>query len=245
MKKLSFLFTFSLVFSALYGQRQPIPPLKPEQTEDWSRLPAVVTPAKNNLPPSDAIILYRGVEDIQKWSEGNGNPIRWVAGGDSITCNPRSADIQTRETFGDIQLHLEWRTPIPAVGNGQGRGNSGVFLMGLYEVQVLDSYENETYYNGQASSVYKQHIPLVNATTPPGTWQNYDIIFTAPRFDPDSTLVRPGYVTVIHNGVLVELKGPTEYIGIPKYRYHAPMLPLKLQNHSNPVSYRNIWIRKI
>jgi len=249
MKKSLSISLFIILSGILNAQRQAIPALKPEQTEDWSRKPAMVIPGKYTNPPSDAIILYRGAEDAVKWNEGNGNPIRWITGGDSITCNPKSADIQTKQSFGDCQLHVEWRTPVPAVGTSQGRGNSGVFLMGLYEVQVLDSWENETYYNGQAGSLYKQHIPLVNASTPPGTWQTYDIIFSAPRFDPDSSLIRPGYITVIHNGVViqnhVELKGPTEYIGIPKYKFHAARMPLKLQNHSNPVSYRNIWIREL
>jgi len=248
MKKIICIPVLALFFINISAQNTVIPPLKPEQTEDWSRVPPMVTPAKNDLPPSDAIILYRGVADTAKWKEGNGRPIRWTAN-DSLTCVPKSASIQTKQTFGDCQLHIEWRTPLPAVGTSQGRGNSGVFLMGLYEVQVLDSWNNITYPNGQAGSIYKQHIPLVNASTPPGTWQIYDIIFTAPRFDPDSSLVRPGYITVIHNGVLIqnhaELKGPTEFIGIPRYRYHERKGPLMLQNHTNPVSYRNIWIREL
>lgn len=249
MKKILSLALCLMALGEIFAQRQEIPALKPEQTEDWSRKPAMVTPVKNNQPPSDAVILYKGPQDVSKWNEANGNPIRWIAAGDSLTCNPRSADILTRQTFGDCQLHIEWRTPVPAVGNSQGRGNSGIFLFGLYEVQVLDSWDNETYYNGQAGSIYKQYIPLVNASAPPGTWQTYDIIFNVPRFGSDSTLIRPGYVTVIHNGVLiqnhVELKGPTEFIGIPKYKYHGDKGPLKLQNHSNPVSYRNIWLREI
>ena len=136
----------------------------------------------------------------------------------------KTGNIQTKMSFGDVQLHVEWRTPGDVKGTGQGRGNSGVFLMGKYEVQVLDSYNNETYYNGQAGSIYKQYIPLVNASTGPGTWQTYDIIFTAPGFNDDKTLKTPGYITVIHNGVLiqnhVELKGPTEYIGKPVYKFH-------------------------
>lgn len=248
MKKLICLPFLLLFFASISAQKTEIPALKPEQTEDWSRKPVMVTPGKGTLPPSDAIVLYGGVKDTAKWSEVSGRPIRWIAN-DSLTCNPRSATIQTKQAFGDCQLHVEWRTPVPAVGSGQGRGNSGVFLMGLYEVQVLDSWDNETYYNGQAGSIYKQYIPLVNASTPPGTWQTYDIIFNAPRFDPDSTLIRPGYITVIQNGIViqnhVELRGPTEYIGIPKYKYHAPRLPIQLQNHSNPVSYRNIWIREL
>lgn len=248
MKKIICIPVLALLLMDLSAQNTPIPPLKPEQTEDWSRMPQIVTPSKNNLPPSDAIVLYKGVGDTVKWTEGNGRPIRWIAN-DSLTCVPKSASIYTKQSFGDCQLHIEWRTPLPAVGTSQGRGNSGVFLMGLYEVQVLDSWNNITYPNGQAGSIYKQHIPLVNASTPPGTWQTYDIIFTAPRFDPDSTLIKPGYITVIHNGILIqnhsELKGPTEYIGIPKYKYHEMKRPFMLQNHTNPVSYRNIWIREL
>jgi hypothetical protein len=248
MKRKISILAFALLSANIFAQQTVIPPLKPEQTEDWSRIPKMVTPGKNNNPPSDAIILYRGVSDTAKWKEENGRPIRWIAN-DSLTCVPRSASIITKQSFGDCQLHVEWRTPVPAVGTSQGRGNSGIFPMTLYEVQVLDSWDNETYPNGQAGSIYKQYIPLVNASTPPGTWQTYDIIFTAPRFDPDSTLIRPGYMTVIHNGVLiqnhVELKGPTGYIGLPKYKYHGAKLPLLLQNHTNPVSYRNIWIREL
>ena len=241
MKKILCILSLTFVLTGTYAQ-------KPEETEDWSRKPNLVTPGKNNLPPSDAIILYRGSQDTVNWEEARGRRIRWIAN-DSLTCVPRTTSIQTRQFFGDCQLHVEWRAPLPAVGSGQGRGNSGVYLMSLYEVQVLDSWDNETYYNGQAGSIYKQHIPLVNASTPPGTWQAYDIIFTAPKFNADSTLNTPGYITVIHNGVLiqnhVELKGPTEYIGKPVYKYHDSKRPLMLQNHTNPVSFRNIWIRKL
>lgn len=241
MKRLTILISvFSLVIN-LYAQ-------KPEETEDWSRKPAVVTPGRNNLPPSDAIVLYHGKDDLIKWQEPNGKPARWAAT-DSLTVIPMTGSIQTKQGFGDCQLHIEWRTPSEVKGTGQQRGNSGVFLMNKFEVQVLDSWENETYYNGQAGSIYKQYIPLVNASTPPGTWQTYDIFFTAPKFNADSTLKVPGYITVVHNGVLiqnhVELKGPTEFIGKPVYKYHDAKLPLGLQNHGNPVSYRNIWIREL
>ena len=241
MKRLFIVLTLLATTASLFSQ-------KPEETEDWSRKPVKVTPARNNLPPSDAIILYSGAKDADKWQEQNGKPCRWIAT-DSLTVAPLTGSIQTKQGFGDCQLHVEWRTPSEVKGEGQGRGNSGVFLMNKYEVQVLDSWENETYYNGMAGSVYKQYIPLVNASTPPGTWQTYDIIFTAPRFNADSTLQTPGYISVIHNGVLiqnhVELKGPTEYIGKPVYKYHDPKMPLGLQNHGNPVSYRNIWIREL
>jgi hypothetical protein len=221
---------------------------KPEETEDWSRQPEVVTPGKGSMAPSDAIVLYGGPEDLDKWEHMNGKPVQWKAG-EALTVEPRSGDIKTREGFGSVQLHIEWRTPEEVVGKGQGRGNSGIFLMGLYEVQVLDSYDNETYYNGQAASIYKQHIPLVNACRPPGEWQAYDIIFNAPEFEEDGSLLTPAYITILHNGVLVqnhvELLGPTLFIGKPKYEKHPEKLPLSLQDHGNPVAFRNIWVRPI
>jgi hypothetical protein len=221
---------------------------KPEETEDWSRKPEMVTPGKGTLPPSDAIVLYAGAEDLDKWESEREGPAKWLAG-DELTVAARSGGIKTKQAFGDIQLHIEWRAPAEVKGDGQGRGNSGVFLMGKYEVQVLDSYNNETYYNGQAGSIYKQSIPLVNASLPPGEWQTYDIIFSAPVFSEDGKRKCPGYVTVIHNGVLiqnhVEIKGTTEYIGKPKNDPHPAKLPLSLQDHGNPVSYRNIWVREL
>ncbi len=219
----------------------------PEETKDWSRKPDVVIPGKKSAPPGDAIILFDGT-DLSKWTTDSGDA-QWKVHGKSMTVVPGSGDIMTKQAFGDVQLHLEWRAPKKVEGDGQERGNSGVYLMGLYEVQVLDSYENETYYNGQAASIYKQYIPLVNACREPGKWQTYDIIFTAPRFNTDKTLAAPAYITVLHNGVLVqnhvELWGPTEDIGKSAYRFHEDKLPLMLQDHSNPVSYRNIWIREL
>lgn len=241
MRKFTTLISLSIFIISCYGQ-------KPEETEDWSRKPEIVTPGKGTLPPSDAIVLYSGAEDMDNWENDKGGPAKWNAD-DILTVVPKAGIIRTKQKFGDVQLHIEWRAPEVVEGDGQGRGNSGVYLMEKYEVQVLDSYENETYYNGQAGSIYKQHIPLVNACRPPGKWQSYDIIFKAPRFKDDGTLESPAYVTVIHNGVLiqnhVELKGPTEFIGKPSYKPHPDKLPLLLQDHSNPVSYRNIWIREL
>ena len=241
MKKILALLIFSLFITNSHGQ-------EPEETEDWSGKPEVVTPGKGTLPPSDAIILYAGAKDLNKWTNEKGGPVHWKAS-KILTINPESESIKTIQSFGDMQLHIEWRSPRIIEDEGQDRGNSGIFLMGKYEVQVLDSYGNETYYNGQAGSIYKQHIPLVNACRPPGDWQVYDIIFTAPVFKEDGALDSPAYLTVIHNGVLIQnhvaLKGPTEYIGKPKYKTHPEKIPLMLQEHDNPVSYRNIWIREL
>jgi hypothetical protein len=231
----------SAIALSVYGQR-------PEETEDWSRKPVKITPGEGTAPPSDAVVLYGGEGDLMKWESERGGPAPWKEG-EVLTIVPDSGGIRTRQSFGDVQLHVEWRVPADVEGKGQDRGNSGIFLMGLYEVQVLDSYENETYYNGQAGSIYKQHIPLVNASLPPGQWQTYDIIFTAPRFRENGKLDKPAFYTVIHNGVLiqnhVELKGPTQYIGKPEYRPHPPKLPLSLQDHDHAVSFRNIWLREL
>lgn len=221
----------------------------PKATEVWEPEPPVVTPgaATTPAPPSDAIVLFDGT-DLSAW-RGKKGDAAWKVEDGAMTVVARSGDIQTRQGFGDVQLHIEWRTPAEVKGESQGRGNSGVFLMGLYEVQVLDSYENRTYSNGQAASLYKQHIPLVNASRGPGEWQSYDIVFMAPRFSSSGSLERPATVTVLHNGVLVqnnvELRGPTVFIGEPKYQAHEAKLPLSLQDHGNPVSYRNIWLREL
>lgn len=219
----------------------------PEETEDWSVNPVVVTPGEKYGSPSDAIVLFDG-SDFSKWS-GRDGEVQWKIKGKAMKVVKGTGNIKTVQPFGNVQLHIEWRTPRKIEDEGQGRGNSGVFLMSLYEVQVLDSWENKTYYNGQAGSIYKQYSPLVNACRRPGKWQTYDIIFRAPVFNEDKTLKNPGYITVIHNGLLiqdhVELKGPTVFVGTPEYRFHEEKLPLLLQNHGNPVEYRNIWVREL
>lgn len=203
--------------------------------------PAVVDPGDGKRPPSDAVVLFDG-QDLSAWNGGE----NWkVEDGYAV---PQKSGISTKQPFGDVQLHLEWATPEEVSGSGQGRGNSGVYLMGKYEVQILDSYDNETYFDGQAGSVYKQWPPLVNATRKPGKWQTYDILFTAPRFDEQKNLLSPGYVTVLHNGVVVqnhtELLGGTFYDRPPHYEPHAERLPIHLQFHGNPVRFRNIWVRE-
>ena len=222
--------------------------MDPKLTEVWEPEPAVVTPGVGMAPPSDAIVLFDG-SDLSAWQHQDGRDAEWMVADGAMTVQPKTGDIQTRQGFGDVQLHLEWRTPAEVESEDQGRGNSGVFLQGLYEVQVLDSYDNRTYSNGQAASLYKQHIPLVNASRGPGDWQTYDIVFRAPRFSHSGGVESPAYVTVFHNGVLVqnhvELKGPTVYQGYPEYKVHADKLPLILQDHGNPVSFRNVWIREL
>lgn len=222
---------------------------KPEETEVWEPEPEVVTPgATAHHPPSDAIVLFDG-KDLSKWVGEEGKEPEWKVEDGAMTVVKGTGDIRTKQGFGSVQLHIEWRAPSVVEGEGQGRGNSGIFFQDRYEVQVLDSYNNRTYSNGQVASIYKQHIPLANASRPPGEWQTYDIIYTAPIFDASGKLARHAYVTVIHNGVLVQdhvaLRGPTQYIGQPEYEAHEDQLPLQLQDHSNPVSYRNIWIREL
>lgn len=221
---------------------------RPEDTEVWEPVPPVVTPGRNGAPPSDAVVLFDG-SDLSAWSADDGGDPGWQVEGGAMTVVPRSGNIHTRQGFGDVQLHIEWRTPAEVLGEGQERGNSGIYFMERYELQVLDSYENQTYSNGQAGSIYKQHIPLVNVSRPPGEWQSYDVVFMAPHFAPDGGLISPAYMTVFQNGVLiqnhVELQGPTLYIGVPHYEAHPDRLPLLLQDHGNPVSYRNIWLREI
>jgi hypothetical protein len=221
----------------------------PKLSEIWSPKPKVVTPGNTSSDaPSDAIVLFNG-KDASAWQNKNGKAFNWKVEDNSMTVVPSAGDIQTKQGFGDCQLHIEWRTPAEVSGEGQGRGNSGIFLMGRYELQVLDSYNNPTYANGQAGSIYKQRIPLANVSRPPGQWQTYDVIFIAPQFYEDSSLKSPARMTVFQNGVLiqnnVELWGSMQFIGVPKYGKHSNKEPLLLQDHHNAVSYRNIWIRAL
>jgi len=231
----------------------------PKATEFYSPVPKVVTPASSNTEaPSDAIILFDG-KNLDQWTSVKtpGEAAQWTVADGVFTVNKSAGNIQTKRSFTDYQLHLEWRIPANITGTGQARGNSGVFLASTgpgddgYEVQILDCYNNSTYVNGQTGSVYKQVVPMANACKKPGEWQTYDIFWTAPRFNDDSTLKTPAYVTVIHNGIILEnhyeLKGQTVYIGAPFYKKHGPA-PIKLQAHgdkSEPISFRNIWVREL
>lgn len=217
----------------------------PSLTEVWEPVPEVVTPGDGQKPPSDAIVLFDG-KNLDQW-KGKDGAAKWEVKNGIATVVGGAGDIETKQEFGDIQLHIEWRTPKKVESEGQGRGNSGIFFQGMYELQVLDSYENATYVNGMAGSIYKQTPPLVNATKSPGEWQTYDVIYRAPKFSGEE-LVSPAKVTVLLNGVLIhdntEIQGTTEYIGPPKIISHGKG-PLKLQDHGNPVSYRNIWVREL
>ncbi len=219
----------------------------PVATEVWEPEPRVVTPGTATSAPSDAIVLFDG-SNMDAWQHKDGSALKWNLADGAMTVQSGTGDIFTKEKFGDCQLHIEWRAPATVESEGQGRGNSGVFLQDIYEVQVLDSYQNRTYSNGQAGSIYKQTMPLVNAMSPPGKWNTYDIIFKAPKFNEDGMKVASAYVTVIHNGVVIqnhtEIRGTTPYIGLPKNPAHGDDV-IHLQDHGNPVSYRNIWIRKL
>jgi hypothetical protein len=231
---------------------------RPEETEVWKPVPRVVTPGRTDLdPPSDAVVLFDGSNENEWVSVADHSPAKWVVHDGVLTVDKKAGNIETKRAFTNYQLHLEWKVPEGITGSGQARGNSGVFLASTgpgddgYEIQILDSYENATYVNGQAAAIYKQYPPLVNATRKPGEWNVYDVIWTAPTFKSDGSLATPAYVTAFHNGVLVQnhvaLTGPTLYIGKPAYKAHGPE-PIKLQAHgdpSAPISFRNIWVRML
>ncbi len=213
--------------------------------------PPVVDPGPERAPvpaPSDAVVLFDG-HDLSKWRSEKGGPAPWTVRDGYFEVAPGTGMLVTAEPFGDCQLHIEFSEPTPPKGDSQDRGNSGVYLMGRYEVQVLDSYHNRTYPDGQAGAIYGQHPPLVNASRPPGQWQAYDIIFHGPRFDDAGKLLRPARMTVLHNGVLVQddavLSGPTAHQQRPPYEAHPEKLPLELQDHGNQVRYRDVWIRPL
>lgn len=229
-----------------------IEPTTPEETEFYKPVPPVVNPFDPiKKAPSDAIILFSG-DNLDNWiSSRDSTAAKWIVNKDgSMTVNNKTGDIQTVQNFGSIQLHLEWKSPVEIQGKGQSRGNSGVFLNGLYEVQVLDNNDNDTYVNGQVGSIYKQHVPLAMASVPTGEWNTYDIVYHAPEFNDAGDKIKSGTVTVLHNGVLiqdnVEIKGTTPYIGWPKNPAHGKG-PLRLQDHgdNSRVSYRNIWVREL
>ncbi len=208
---------------------------------DWTA-PEVVTPgAQNAEPPSDAVVLFDG-KDKSQWK----NADSWEVKDGTLICG--KAQIVSKLEFGDCQLHIEWSAPTPAKGSGQGRGNSGVFMMGRYELQVLDSFDNVTYFDGQAGSIYKQTPPMVNAMRRPGEWNTYDIFWTGPKFKEDGALDSPAYITAVHNGLLIlnhfQLLGDTPFNRPPQYKAHAAKGPIAIQDHGNPVRFRNIWIRE-
>ena len=257
--------TLAVVAAPLFAQQQAASQsagatARPEDTEVWGPVPKVVTSgADNTAPPSDAIVLFDG-KNLDEWvSNRDKSPAKWIVTNGVLTVNKEKGvgNIETKRTFKNYQLHIEWKIPANITGASQARGNSGVFLAstGLgdagYELQILDSYNNKTYVNGQAGSIYKQGIPLVNPNRKPGEWQAYDVVWTAPTFNNDGSLKTPAYVTVLFNGVLVEnhfeLKGETRYIGQPFYKKYDAA-PIKLQAHgdrSEPLSFRNIWVREL
>ncbi len=252
-----------ILFLALFISAAPLPAQqgkpKPEDTEVYQPVPPVVTPgATDAAPPSDAVVLFDG-HDLNSWvTAADKSPARWTVADGVMTVNKNGGgNIETKRAFRDYQLHVEWRIPADITGSGQARGNSGVFLASTgpddagYELQILDSYHNTTYTNGQAGSLYKQAVPLANPNRKPGEWQTYDIIWMAPVFRPDGSLASPAYATVLFNGVLVEnhfaLRGETLYIGTPFYKPYSSA-PIKLQAHgdgSAPISFRNIWVREL
>jgi hypothetical protein len=268
--RITTLFSCFIIGISWSVQAQEGAAITPESTELYVDLEQVRLGLTPQEAPSDAIVLFDGtdlagwqamqlriagdmpgmVESVADYVPGRATELaQWEVAGGVMTVAPGTGAIETKRAFGDVQLHVEWNAPVADGKSGQGYSNSGVFFMGLYEVQILNSYENETYNNGQASSVYKQHIPLVNASRAPGEWQSYDIIFMAPRFSEKGSLVSPARITVFHNGVLVqnnvELMGPTTYIGASHYTPHPEKMPLALQDHGNPVLFRNIWIREL
>jgi hypothetical protein len=251
MRRLLTLAVVSLLLPVMPLMAQQIPDIPWPPTDSTRPRPPVVTPAPAGAPvpaPSDAVVLFDG-KDLSQWRSEDGKPAAWTVRDGYMEVKPGTGAIQTAAGYGSVQLHIEWMSPTPPHGEGQERGNSGVFLMGMYEVQVLDSYDSPTYADGQAASIYGQYPPLVDASRKPGEWQTYDIIFHAPVFRPDGSLERPATMTVFHNGVLVQdhavLTGPTAHQARPPYKAHADKLPLMLQDHGSLVRYREVWVREL
>lgn len=256
---LSLAVTLVILPVSLHAQQDQAGRPRPADTEVWEPVPPIVTPGPMSSigAPADAIVLFDGT-NLDEWvSTRDKSPAGWTVSNGVMTVNKPAGNIETKRTFRDYQLHLEWRVPEGTTQTGQSRGNSGLFLASTgagdagYELQILDSFENETYVNGQAGSIYKQAAPLVNASRPQGEWQSYDVVWIAPTFNVDGSVATPARVTVFHNGVLIqndfELKGETVYIGQPEYKPYD-MAPIKLQSHgdpSPPLSFRNIWIREL
>lgn len=240
----SIVFTVGVICTAGLGYR-PECQIKPPDIE-----PRVISPGPAGGAPSDAIVLFDG-RDLSQWKSVNGGgDAKWLVRDGFMQVVAKTGDIATKQEFGDIQVHIEWATPSEVQGSGQGRGNSGLFLHGRYEVQILDSYDNKTYFHGQAAGVYKQYAPLVNASRKPGEWQTYDVIYRVPRFDEAGNVLKKGTVTVFHNGVLVqdhvEILGTTTNLDVqPTYTKHPPLGPIRLQDHGNPMRFRNIWVRPL
>ena len=238
-----------IYFDKAIAQVKPvnIPEMSPGMTEVWEPQVPLVKPGTFNSAPSDAIVLFDG-KDLSHWLGKGGSNAGWKVSDGQMIVTKGAGSIWTKQYFNDFQLHLEWAAPLEITGEGQGRGNSGVILQDRYEVQILDSYNNQTYVNGQAGSIYKQYPPLVNAMSKPGEWNTYDIIYTAPRFKDNGSLFSPGRVTVLHNGIVVQnnvaIKGDAKNAGLPSYKMHGPA-PIQLQNHNDPVRFRNIWLREL
>jgi len=243
MKKIYLVLMVLMIFGSSVAQQK-------NNSEDWKNKPALVVTAKNNLPPSDAIVLFEK-NNLDKWQYAKEEKPKWNVSGNEFSVTINEPDIFTSQSFGDCQLHVEWKIPNDENHDNLNWGNSGIYFMGLYEVQIYDSYmdKHEIYYNGQAGSIYKQHSPLVNASKPVGEWQSFDIVFTAPVFKEDKSLKSPAYFTVFQNGIIiqnhVQLIGPTVHTDFTEYRFHESKLPLMIQSHGSKVSYRNIWIRNL
>lgn len=232
------------------AQTQP-EPLKWKIHDPDRPMPPVVNPGPAGDPvpaPADAVILFDG-QDLSHWTHNKGQAARWKVENGYMEVVKKTGAILTKQKFGDCQLHVEWAAPVPATGESQDRGNSGVFLMNIYEVQILDCYNNKTYADGMTAALYGQYPPAVNACRPPGEWQTYDIVFHRPRFDKEGALISPARLTVFHNNILVHdnavLTGPTAHKQRPPYKAHADKLPLSLQEHGNPIRFRNIWVREL